>query len=254
MRDVHDHAQIVHSSYDASSEIGETVVTRRFRRRVGPVVVERPRQRHISHAEIVERRQHAEIVFDGVTSFDRHERGDPAFLVQAANIGGGSRERDFLGMRGDRGVQRVGQRECARQIVSLEFRLNPKREKLGGQSAGLHARNVEVTVGKARAPIDVFVEEALRRVGVEVHDDSASMNFTSDLQLIHSWLFITGSFNTETTEHTENTEKPNSLSLIFSVLSVFSVFSVLGFSSSVVTPPPEAATSSKTRAPLESRA
>jgi hypothetical protein len=70
VRDVDDHAEVVHGADDVASEVGESAMARRVARGVAPVVRVDVRERQVARPRVVQLAQRVERVFDRVAAFD----------------------------------------------------------------------------------------------------------------------------------------------------------------------------------------
>ena len=179
VRDVDQHAQAVHLEDDLLAAVGEAVVVLDFgivdvARRVGPFVGVRPAQGHVAHAEAVEIAEQANVVFDGVAAFNAEQCGKFVFAVGALDVGDAESHHHAVGMAGGLLIDRIDEIErVAGEVALVGFRVHPDGEELGAEIAGLGLVEADVAgvFGIGRSDVVVFVEKALRRVGVRVDDD-----------------------------------------------------------------------------------
>ena len=79
-------------------------------------------------------------------------------------------------------MYRVNQIQCAMGVVTgTGLRIHPDREKLGGQIAGPGLGEVDLSFGDRshRAKVEIFVNKALRRVGVGINHNGRIVNAAS---------------------------------------------------------------------------
>ena len=100
--EVHQHAEAVHLAHHLAAEVGEAVVPGAVERGIGPVEGHVVGEGHVARAEIVVGAQRAERVLDGVAALHAEQRGDPAALELALDVGCGERQGQPLGVAGDR--------------------------------------------------------------------------------------------------------------------------------------------------------
>jgi hypothetical protein len=182
MRNVDHDAVAIHAQDDLLAKIGEAVVRGLVVRGVSPIGVDGVREGHVADAESGESVEDGEVVVDHVAAFNAHERGDFVFGEGAADVGGGAREHDVAGMGEDLladGVDLVesffdggGASNCAG---------HPDGEENAVETAGFHARNVDLAVGVARVEIEMRIEEALGGVVMRVDDNGMKMEFAGAL-------------------------------------------------------------------------
>src|SRR5258707_11154697 len=86
VREIDEHSQSVHLSYDFLSKFGETTVLRRIERCVRPSSSDIVSERHIAGAEVVVLAQCSEAVLDGVSALESEHRTDLSFFLRATKI------------------------------------------------------------------------------------------------------------------------------------------------------------------------
>jgi hypothetical protein len=176
VRQVDEHAELVHLAHDLAAEVAQALGRARGRVRLAtadPRQVVVPHQGQHAHAVRVEGVQVVELAFDRVAALDagdaRHQstraRRGPQLAVAAP--------RQLVGMRGEQGVELAEQRARARQrrarALGDVLGVDPIDEHHGGEAAFLAAHEVEVA-GGARAEVVAQVELTLQRIDVRVED------------------------------------------------------------------------------------
>ena len=104
---VDEHAEPVHLEHDLLAELREPAQPRRVGGGVGPRHVVAVGQGHVPGAERVHHAQRPERVVDRVAPFHAQQRGDPAGLDDALDVGGGARHLERIGVARDHAVHQV---------------------------------------------------------------------------------------------------------------------------------------------------
>ncbi len=177
VRDVDDHAEVVHRVYDLAAEAGQAVVPRLVARRVAPVVRVHVRQRHVARAALVEVAERVERVLDGVAALDADHERDLRLLLRRSDAGDVGREGDLSGVSLDLAVNQVDQpvRERRRAAPGV-VRRDVCGEERRGDAALLERFQVELGLGVVICEPDVVAVQAIRRVAVSVDDDGPAVN------------------------------------------------------------------------------
>ena len=98
------HSQAVHFKDNLFAKISETVMVLDswigdVARGVGPFIGVGPTQSHVAHAQAVVVTQQVHVIFDGVSAFDSHERGQFFLLVRMFDVSHGERHHMRSGWR-----------------------------------------------------------------------------------------------------------------------------------------------------------
>src|ERR1700739_2668871 len=114
----------------------------------------------------------------------------------AGNIVCGEGHGHFVRMAGCLLVNAVNQVHGALRVVSLELRLDPDGKELCSQIALLDLVQIDMAFayGRVLAEVKVFVQEALRRVRVCIHDEGRVVDCQGRISLGPSYLRGLGSF------------------------------------------------------------
>ena len=142
MRDVNHHSQAIHFQYDLFAEVGESVVVLDLRvinisGGISPLVGVRPRKRHVAHTETVEIAQEMNIVLDGVTTFDSHQRRKLLLLVGALDIIHGKRHHHSIRMARCLDIDGIDKVEgVLGEVALIGFRFDPDGKELSAQISG----------------------------------------------------------------------------------------------------------------------
>src|SRR5262249_21748451 len=109
-------------------------------------------------------------------------------LMGADDVIRGKRHRHLVWVPGGLLVDAVNQVHGAPRVAALEVRLYPDGEKLSTQVAFLDLAEIEVAVrnGSVLAEIEVLIEEALRRIGMRIDDQSRLVDSLGRINLFGS--------------------------------------------------------------------
>ena len=122
------------------------------------------------------------IVFDGVSAFDPHQRGQLFLLVGALDVVDGEGHHHAVRMAGRLFIYRIDHVEGGLgEVPTSGFGIGPDGKKLRAQIAGtgLVQADVADVFGIGGADIEVLVEKTLRCVGVSVNDDGGVVDGAS---------------------------------------------------------------------------
>src|SRR5262249_48281347 len=159
---VHHDSLTIHFADNILAEIGETVVHGLVGGRIRPFIVIEMRQRHVTHAQIAEHPQDANIVANHVAAFDTDERGNFSLGVGAAHFFGSAAEREIFRILDDVFVDGINLVQsflyCGR---AHDASINPDGKENRVHAAFAHAGNIHVAVGIALAEIEVLGEKTL---------------------------------------------------------------------------------------------
>ncbi len=181
--DVDHHAEAVHLGDDLFAEGGEAVVVGDggivdVAGGVGPVVGVGPGEGHVADAEAVVVAEEGEGVLDGVAAFDAHEDGEFSLAVGCDDLIGGGAELEFVRCAADllEGGVDEGEGAAGGGISGVLAGVDPDGEELCVEVALLRGVVVEHAAVEWVGEVPVFVDEALRGVGVGVDDDGTGVD------------------------------------------------------------------------------
>ncbi len=139
----------------------------------------RPGKGHVADAEAVVIAQQAEAILDRVAALDAHQRGELVITVRGEDVGGREGHLHLVGMLRGLLVDGVDQFQRAFGILALvEIGLDPDGEELRAEIALFGGVEVHLATVEGHGEVVVFVDEALRRVGVGVDDDGLLMDLS----------------------------------------------------------------------------
>ncbi len=146
-------------------------------RGIGPAVGIGPSERHIADAEAVVVAQEGKRVLDGVPAFNAHERRELALVVGRFHVRRGIGHAHLVRMLGGLLVDGVDQFKRALGVVAfVEVGLDPNGKELRAEVALFGGLKVEMATVERVGEIIVFVEKALRSVGVRVNHEGGAMD------------------------------------------------------------------------------
>jgi hypothetical protein len=177
VRDVDDHAEVVHRPHDRPPEVGEAAVPSRVAGRVAPVVRVHVRQRQVPRAAAVEIAQQIERVLDGVAAFDADHQRRLSFALRGADRGRIGGEEELVRQPARLFVDRLD--EPVRELRGAAARIrrrDVRGEERSRDPAGPQRGEVRLRLGVVLVEVDVVAEEAVRRVAVAVDDDRAAVD------------------------------------------------------------------------------
>lgn len=80
------------------------------------------RERHVSHAHLIEKTQNGERTLDGLSAFDAEHAGDAFRREGSSDVIGGSGHFEHVGIASDHSVHQIDLfHECDRGVLSLMF-------------------------------------------------------------------------------------------------------------------------------------
>ena len=177
MRDVDDHAEVVHGPDDFAPEVRQPAVPPRVARGVAPVVRVHVRQRHVARAAAVELAQRDQRVLDGVPPFDADHDGGLAAALRGADARGVVAAHEHARVARHLGFDQVDEavRELPRAAPGVERR-HVRGEERRGDAALPQRLQVDLRLGVVLVEMDVAPQHAVRRVAVAVDDDGAAVD------------------------------------------------------------------------------
>ena len=171
--DVHQHAELVHPPHHPPAEVGEPTLAPRVHGRTRPVVPVVPGERHVAHAEAVQRVEVLEGILDRMPSFDPQERGHVPPRRGGTHLARVGRELHVgIGVHepahGPDQIERPPERRAGPVA-----RIHPDGEERRREAALLHPRDIHVPVGEPDRDVRSHVEHPLRGVDVAVYEQQS---------------------------------------------------------------------------------
>ena len=121
------------------------------------------------------------VIFDGVSTFNPHQRSQFVLAVCALDIGGGEGHHHAIGMMRRLFIDRVDQIEAVLCVIALVgLGIDPDGKEFRSQIAapGFVETDVPDVVRVRRADVESLIEKALRGIGVRINDQGRVMNLT----------------------------------------------------------------------------
>ncbi len=109
-----------------------------------------------------------------MSTFNPEKRGEFVVAVSALDVVNTEGHHHAVGMAGSLLIDRIDEIECmAGEVALIGFRLDPDGKELRPEVSGpgFVEADVALIFGIGRSDVEVFVEEALRGIGVRVNDD-----------------------------------------------------------------------------------
>ena len=183
MRDIDHHAEAVHLVDHVFAELGQPLLGVGDGRvvdvsgAVGPAIGIGPGERHVTHAERIVLPQQCERVLNGVPALNAHERGKLVLAVGKLYALRRRNKHYLVRMLGHLLLHRVDQHQRAPRILAFVKRgLHPDGKELRSQISLVDRLQVEIAAAQRIAHVEVFIDKALRGVGVGIDHDGGAVH------------------------------------------------------------------------------